>query len=133
MKGFQQASDLTILAKSLKISINSEFNKLIVINETVKSIHLKNITFHVLGPTKKNLEKLRKEWNDWKSKKKLTQNVEFELLQILDKSIPNLSNIMFLAEIENKKIVFTGDGSGEDVIRGAIKKCSVRQTRKSLC
>ena len=72
--------------------------------------------FHVLGPTKKNLEKLREEWKDWLGKKKLIQNVESELFQILDKSIPNLSSIMFLAEIKNKKILFTGDGSGDDII-----------------
>jgi len=117
MKGFQQGRDLTQLAKSLKISVNPGFNKLIVVNETVKSIRLKNITFHILGPTKKNLDKLREEWNDWLSRKKLTLNSEFELFQILDKSIPNLASIMFLAEIKNSKILFTGDGLAEDTIR----------------
>jgi len=117
MKGFQQGKDLALLAITLKISINSRFNKLIVIDEIVKSIRLKNITIRILGPTRKNLEKLREEWKDWLTKKKQIQNVESDLLQILDKSVPNLSSIMFLAEIKNKRILFTGDGSGEDVIR----------------
>lgn len=34
----------------------------------------------------------------------------------LDKSIPNLSSIMFLVEGKIKKILFTGDGSGDDII-----------------
>jgi beta-lactamase superfamily II metal-dependent hydrolase len=117
MKGFQQGKDLALLAKTLKISINPRFNKLVVVDEIVKSIHLKNITIRILGPTRKNLEKLRQEWKDWFTKKKQIQNVDSDLLQILDTSVPNLSSIMFLAEIQNKKLLFTGDGSGEDVIR----------------
>src|SRR6185312_11229170 len=38
------------------------------------------------------------------------------LIQILDNSVPNLASIMFLAEIKNRKILFTGDGLGRDVI-----------------
>jgi hypothetical protein len=60
---------------------------------------------------------LRKEWKVWLDKKKLNQNLEFELLQILDKSIPNLSSIVLLLEGKNKKILFTGDGSGDDIIK----------------
>ena len=116
MKGFQQGKDLTLLANSLKISINPRFKKLIVVNDAIKTVQLRNITFYILGPTKKNLNKLREEWKDWLSGKKLITNSEFELFQILDKSIPNLANIMFLMEIKNKKILFTGDGLGEDVI-----------------
>jgi len=116
MKGFQQGKDLALLANSLKISINPGFQKLFVVNDAVKTVQLKNVTFYMLGPTKKNLNKLREEWKDWLSGKKLITNSEFELFQILDKSIPNLASIMFLAEIKNKKILFTGDGLGEDVI-----------------
>ena len=74
------------------------------------------MTFRILGPTKKNFEKLREEWKNWLDKKKLNENLEFDLLQILYKSIPNLSSIMFLVEGKNKKILFTGDGSGDDII-----------------
>ena len=116
MKGFQQATDLTSLAISLKIPINTEFDKLIQVGTIPKLIKSKDITFRILGPTKKNLEKLREEWKDWLNKRKLNQNIQFELFQILDKSIPNLSSIILLAEDNNKKILFTGDGSGEDII-----------------
>jgi ribonuclease BN (tRNA processing enzyme) len=116
MKGFQQATDLTSLAKSLKIPINPEFNKPVLVENAPKIIKLKDITFRILGPTKKNLDKLRKEWKGWLNKKKLDENVEFTLLQILDKSIPNLSSIMLLVEAKNRKILSTGDGSGDDII-----------------
>ena len=115
MKGFQQGTDLTKLAKSLKIPINQGFDEVIVVEDKVKSIRLNNINLHILGPTKKNLEKLRKEWNDWFTKKQHTEKTESGLIQILDKSVPNLASIMFLAEIKNRKILFTGDGLGQDV------------------
>ena len=116
MKGFQQARDLSLLARSLKIPINPEYDKLVLVENVPKIIKLKNMTFCILGPTKKNLEKLREEWKNWLDKKKLNENLEFDLLQILDKSIPNLSSIMFLVEGKNRKILFTGDGSGDDII-----------------
>ena len=116
MKGFQQGGDLTILAKSLKIPINPSIGKAIVVYDNIKSIYLYNIGLHLLGPTRKNLDKLRKEWNDWFDKKKRANKLESSLLQILDKSIPNLASIMFIAQIKNKKILFTGDGIGQDII-----------------
>jgi hypothetical protein len=115
MNGFQQAMDLISLAKSLKISINPEFDKLVLIEDVPKSIKLKGITFWILGPSKKNLEKLRQEWKDWLNKKKLNRYTEFELPQILDKSVPNLSGIMLLVADNNNKNVFTGDGLGDDI------------------
>jgi type II secretory pathway component PulL len=76
MKGFQQASDLTSLAKSLKIPINPEFDKLVLIEDIPKSIKFKDITFRILGPTMKNLEKLREEWKYWLDKRKFNENLE---------------------------------------------------------
>ncbi len=116
MKGFQQGTDLTKLAKTLKIPINPGFDKVIVVYDKMKSVSLNDINLYLLGPTKKNIDKLRKEWNDWFSKKQQAIKTEFGLVQILDKSVPNLASIAFLAEIKNRKILFTGDGLGQDVV-----------------
>jgi beta-lactamase superfamily II metal-dependent hydrolase len=114
MKGFQQGTDLTMLAKLLKIPINQDFKKIIVINNKIKSVHFNDIVFDLLGPTKINVDKLRKEWNDWYKKKKPEEIATG--VQILDKSVPNLASITFLVEIDNKKILFTGDGIGNDIV-----------------
>jgi beta-lactamase superfamily II metal-dependent hydrolase len=121
MTGFQQASDLSSLANSLNIPVNPEFDRLIETNNAPKTIKLNDISFHILGPSEKNLEKLRKDWRDWRKKKKLDHELVLDVLQILDKSVTNLSSIMFLAESNNKKILFTGDGSSDDVINGLSK------------
>ena len=116
MTGFQQSSDLSSLAKSLKVPVNPEFDKLILTDNAPKIIKLNDITFHILGPSAKNLEKLRKEWSDWRNKNKLHHALVLDLFQILDKSVPNLSSIMLLVESNNKKILFAGDGSSDNVI-----------------
>jgi hypothetical protein len=115
MKGFQQGTDLTKLAKILKIPINPGFDNLIVVDDKIRSVRLNNINIQLLGPTKKNVDKLRKEWKKWLEKKK-TEKTVFGLLELVDKSVPNLASITFLAEIENKKILFTGDSIGDDVV-----------------
>jgi metal-dependent hydrolase (beta-lactamase superfamily II) len=114
MKGFQEGSDLAKFAKLLKIPLNPEFDKLIVINDKIISIHLGDITLHILGPLKKNVDKLQKEWKKWSKEK--TSEFLSGLVQILDKSIPNLASITFLVETENMKILFTGDGLGQDIV-----------------
>lgn len=82
MKAYQQGADLTNLAKSLKIPINPGFDNAIVVEDNIRSIRLNNINLHILGPTKRNLEKLRKEWNDWFSKTRKTGKTELGLIQI---------------------------------------------------
>jgi hypothetical protein len=116
MKGFQQGTDLTKLAKILKIPINPDFDKIIVVSDKIRSVRLKNISILLLGPTKKNVDKLQKEWNKWSSKKKMTDESLIGILELVDKSVPNLASIAFLARIKNRKILFTGDGLGYDIV-----------------
>jgi hypothetical protein len=52
------------------------------------------------------------------------------LIQILDRSVPNLASIMFLAEIKNRKILFTGDGLGHDVVDTLSKNAMLDQGGK---
>jgi beta-lactamase superfamily II metal-dependent hydrolase len=115
MKGFQQGTDLAKLANSLRIPINPNFDKIIVVHEKIRSIQVKDIIIHLLGPTKKNVDKLQKEWNNWIKKKKTVHSAG-ALLQILDKSVPNLASIAFLVKTKNRKILFTGDALGQDII-----------------
>jgi hypothetical protein len=100
-----------------------------MINDKIKSVHLNEITLHLLGPTKKNLDKLHNEWLDWYKKKKIVHNAT-GLLQILDNSVPNLASISFLAEVGTKKILFTGDGIGENIVDILSKNVMVNSNGK---
>ena len=119
LKGISEGRDLTKLAQNLNISINSQFGgDLIVTKKDDKVIKLQNLKFHILGPTQKNLEKLRKIWDSWiRSHTQVrVKPKDYEALRILDASITNLSSIMFMVESEGKKLLFTGDGLGKDVL-----------------
>ena len=119
LKGIREGRDLTKLSQDLKIPINSQFGgDLIDTKKDDKVIRFENLNFYILGPTQKNLEKLRKIWEDW-VRSHVQVGVtpkDYEVLQILDASITNLSSIMFLVEFEGKKILFTGDGVGRDML-----------------
>ncbi len=130
MKGFQQGGDLASLAKALKIPINPNMHDVIVVENKIITIHLNDINLHILGPSKKNLDKLKKEWNKWLAEKKQTQNIESALAQILDKSIPNLASIMFLVQTENRKILFTGDGLGRDIVEALSRNKMLNKNHK---
>jgi metal-dependent hydrolase (beta-lactamase superfamily II) len=113
LKGFQQGTALT---DRLKIPINPDFDKIISVNDKIRSVRLKNISIFILGPTKKNVDKLREKWNKWSSKKKINNETLIGLLDLVDKSVPNLASITFLANIQNKKILFTGDAIAHDIV-----------------
>jgi len=53
------------LAKLVEMPINPGLEKLVLMEDVPKSIKFKDITFYILGPTKKNCDKLRDEWRDW--------------------------------------------------------------------
>jgi ribonuclease BN (tRNA processing enzyme) len=119
LKGIAEGRDLTKIAKSLHIPINQQFGgRLIIVGNEYKSLEVGNMKFTILGPTEKNLDKLRKIWNDWLRKHltSLTKVSDLQALKILDASVSNLSSIMFMVESQRKKLLFTGDGLGEDVV-----------------
>lgn len=55
MKGYQQATDLTALAKLLKVPINPEFRKLVMVEDATKIIKFKDITFAFWGLQRRTL------------------------------------------------------------------------------
>jgi beta-lactamase superfamily II metal-dependent hydrolase len=119
LKGVGEGRDLRKLAQSLHIPINPQFGGgLITAEDKSKIVKVGSIKFLILGPTQENLDRLRKVWNDWVRihLKSTTKIDDIRALQALDASIANLSSIMFIVEAQTKKILFTGDGLGNDVI-----------------
>jgi hypothetical protein len=53
-----------------------------------------------------------------KYEQSLTKRADYSSAVQADKSIPNLSSIMFIAEEDGKKILFTGDGLSEHLVYG---------------
>ena len=121
-----QGDTLRRNATILNIPINQLSKNEIISCETISEcIPVENLKLTIIGPNKENLDKLQKEWTEWirKNESKVMTS-DIELLKQLDKSVPNLSSIMFLMECEGKTILFTGDGRGDFIIEG-LKKAKV--------
>ncbi len=126
LKGISEGRDLTKLAHNLNIPINSQFggDPIVVGEEEYKIIELGNIKFHILGPTQKSLDSLKKIWADWE-RLHLQAEVtihDFLAMESLDSSITNLSSVMFLMESEGKRLLFSGDGLGDNIIESLSKR-----------
>jgi ribonuclease BN (tRNA processing enzyme) len=134
VRGIREGHDLYQYAHELGIEINPQFNNdTIIVTDKPKELKFGNLKFLVIGPTRKNLEDLRKQWLDWldKHEKALKTRVDYRLAIQADKSIPNLSSIMFLAKEEDNTILFTGDGLGEHVIYG-LKQARLLGSSRSV-
>ena len=107
-------------ARLLDIPINPETaGEPVTVGDEATSQTLGNLTLRVIGPTEANLANLREEWQTW-----LTNHADDiasgdpQLAANADKSAPNLSSIVLLAEAEGKRILLTGDARGDHIIQG---------------
>lgn len=121
LNSIEEGNRLKRMAKALQIPINSKFKgKLITVEKFRKPFKLNNITLQIIGPTQENLDELKQEWLEWfgNNEDKLSDS-DPSVASYSDKSIPNLSSLMFLVtDKKGKTILFTGDGRGDHVIDG---------------
>jgi len=119
----KQGKDLQAFAKPLT-KINKETNgNLIMAPETGrKQIKIdKNLTFTILGPHESELKDLEKQWS--KSKAKHTSDEKAAAADYLNRTVPNLSSIVFLAEHtddagKTTRMLLTGDAGGDLILEG---------------
>jgi beta-lactamase superfamily II metal-dependent hydrolase len=123
-RNISQGDRLTEAAAALGIEINPfTLERPICVDDALAPITFDNLHLHVVGPTDKNLEELRKDWLAWlKAQEKRAQDRDLAMVEEAaieaDESVPNLSSIMLLAEAEGKTILLTGDGLGDDLLQG---------------
>lgn len=111
-------------ALRLGIPVNRGFpDGLVTVDTAPEAIPLGELTLRVVGPTLSNLEGLREEWEDWLEE--YTDDIasgDPAVAAEADRSVPNLSSIMLLAQVEvdsgNKTILLTGDGRGDHLLQG---------------
>jgi beta-lactamase superfamily II metal-dependent hydrolase len=122
--GIGEGRQLHLLAGILGIVINPGFPKGLVLiegkeeEEAPNPIKIDNLTLRIIGPTKANLEELRNEWRKWLEKYEAADISEPSIAAVADKSIPNLSSIVVLAEADGKRVLITGDARGDHIIDG---------------
>jgi hypothetical protein len=134
----KQGRRLRLDADALSINMNSGFDDLIQYEKSSKATANQvnigtGLKFTVLGPRKEELDKLREKWKEdlpkilKDEKKKKGKASEF-----LDRSIPNLSSVVVLAEFGGKTMLLTGDARGDNILESLAESPKVLKDKLPL-
>jgi beta-lactamase superfamily II metal-dependent hydrolase len=121
LASIEQGFRLRLDAKKLSYPINPEFDsKLIIARKGTPPIPIgTDLKFTVVGPLLPEITALHKKHQDWlKELKAKGLSPADALAAFVDKSVPNLSSIVVLAELGGKRMLLTGDARGDKVLSG---------------
>ena len=119
-QGVAEGSALRLAARALGIPINPGFpNDLICADDHPAPVVLGNLSLTIVGPTRANLDELRTKWEAWlEAHEEAVADGDPNVLANSDRSIPNLSSLMVLAEADGKSLLLTGDGRSDHLLQG---------------
>ncbi|QDL96751.1 hypothetical protein FLL57_05295 [Rhodopseudomonas palustris] len=95
--------------------------KLILTAPEVAPVDLNGVSITVAGPMQKELQALQDLHDQWLRRRKsegTRPTASAMLAAFVDKSVPNLSSIVLLAECGGKTMLLTGDARGDKIIEG---------------
>jgi hypothetical protein len=118
--GIGEGNSLRRKALTLGFELNSGFpDELICVDDASAPVTLANLTLRVVGPTRANLDELKREWEEWlDAHEAAVGSGDPRLAANADRSVPNLSSIMLLAEADQKTLLLTGDGRSDHLLQG---------------
>lgn len=113
-QGFRLRDDI----RGLKLKINPNFDGgLVIAKKKAKPIEMgKGLKFTVVGPLNAEVVALQKDHD--KFLKKQEKGTAGLLAAFTDSSVANLSSLVVLAEVGEKKMLLTGDARGDKVLEG---------------
>jgi hypothetical protein len=95
--------------------------KLILAAPDAVPVDLNGMSITVAGPMQKELQALQEMHDQWLRRRKTDgtrPTASAMLAAFVDKSVPNLSSIVLLAECDGKTMLLTGDARGDKIIEG---------------
>lgn len=115
-----QGRQLRLDAENLKIDLNVDVDgKLLVADADKGPVDMgKGLTFTVVGPMLREVKALQQQHKEWLKTPAGQRATAEALAAYVDKSVPNLSSIVVLAEVDAKRILFTGDARGDKILEG---------------
>lgn len=118
--GIAEGDHLRRRAALLGIPVNPGFpNGLIVVDDAPAPIEVGTLRLQIVGPTQANLQALQAEWQAWLDEHEAEiASGDVDVAANADRSIPNLSSIMVLAEADGKRALLTGDGRSDHLLDG---------------
>jgi len=117
-QGAQLRSDVV---NKLHADLNVDFEGgLVVAKENSEPIEIDdNLKFTVVGPMLPELQELHKKHQEWlEGLQAQGKSAEDVLSAYVDKSVPNLSSLVVLAEAGESRILLTGDARGDKILKG---------------
>jgi hypothetical protein len=121
LASIEQGYRLRMDAEKLGFPRNPEFDgKLIIARENAERLEMgRGLAFTLAGPMKPEVEALRKKHDGWlRALKSKGKSPPEALAAYVDKSVPNLSSLVLLAEAGGKRMLLTGDARGDKIIEG---------------
>ena len=135
-----------VATSQLNIPLNKQFNGQLIISRShgKREARIGKMNIFVIGPLPSEVERLRDEWNEWLRKyrsqiRKLKQEAEADARAIGNSAdrirdllavrvdelgnrekvtTPNLASVMLLLEEGTTRVLLTGDGHWEDILKG---------------
>lgn len=122
LASIKQGAQLRSDADRLEFPLNPEFDGgLILASEDGEAFDMEDgLTFTVIGPMLPELKALHKKHQEWLEDLKKEGKTPGDVLSAyVDKSVPNLSSIVVLAEAgDGKRMLLTGDARGDKILEG---------------
>lgn len=120
LNGIGEGNTLRQSAMVLGIPLNDGFaNGLICVDDHPQPLVFDNLTLRVVGPTRANLDELQADWEAWlDDHEDAVATGDPQVMANSDRSVPNLSSVMVLAEAHGKSVLCTGDGRSDHLLKG---------------
>lgn len=119
LNGIPEGNKLRQLAQLLQIPPNTDVSEPITVDAATAPVTLANLELTVVGPTKANLEALRKEWEKWLDKHEdAIADGDPKVMANADRSVPNLSSICVVAAADGRRVLLTGDARSDHILDG---------------
>jgi hypothetical protein len=120
LASIEQGSRLRSDADALEFPLNPEFDGKLILAPHEEAIDIgQGLLFRVVGPGKVEVEALRKRHDAWlKELREKGKSPPEALAAYVDKSVPNLSSLVFLAQVGDKSMLLTGDARGDKILAG---------------
>ncbi len=121
LAGVKQGRTLRDDAEKLGWKINGQFKGKLIIADPARDPVMLNgcLAVQIVGPAQKELQKLQAEHDAWLRKNKGKKaSAAAALAAYIDKSVPNLSSIVALAELGGATVLLTGDARGDKILEG---------------
>lgn len=104
-------------ARALTLNVNRPFDGLVSVPTDKNPVKLgEGLTFTVVGPNAERIEALRKDWEK-KSAAVPKDKLPAEAAAYVDESVYNLSSIVVLAQLGEKRMLLTGDARGDYILQ----------------